>query len=139
MGLTQEVANYVFKLSYKDIPSEIIHLTRGFILDGLGVALAGSTDECSRIEAVIERVDVHVVDVQEQLGAARVQHAFEKFQLGQLGATWVRVIGDVFERERHAQVVRHAARTFGHSCDVFARVPQLLNRHNLVARRFRTV
>ena len=49
MGLTQEVANYVFKVSYKDIPSEVIRLARGFILDGLGVALAGSTDECSRI------------------------------------------------------------------------------------------
>jgi 2-methylcitrate dehydratase PrpD len=49
VGLTQEVANYVFKVSYKDIPSEVIRLARGFILDGLGVALAGSTDECSRI------------------------------------------------------------------------------------------
>ena len=49
MGLTQEVANYVFKVSYKDIPSEVIRLAQGFILDGLGVALAGSTDECSRI------------------------------------------------------------------------------------------
>ncbi|HEX6436007.1 MAG TPA: MmgE/PrpD family protein [Candidatus Binatia bacterium] len=49
MGLTQEVANYVFKASYKDMPTEVIPLARGFILDGLGVALAGSTDECSRI------------------------------------------------------------------------------------------
>ena len=49
MGLTQEVANYVFKVSYKNIPPEVIRLARGFILDGLGVALAGSTDECSRI------------------------------------------------------------------------------------------
>ncbi|HET9297526.1 MAG TPA: MmgE/PrpD family protein, partial [Candidatus Binatia bacterium] len=49
VGLTQEVANYVSKVSYKDIPSEVIRLARGFILDGLGVALAGSTDDCSRI------------------------------------------------------------------------------------------
>ena len=49
MGLTQEVANYVFKLSYKDIPPDLTRLARGFILDGLGVALAGSIDECSRI------------------------------------------------------------------------------------------
>lgn len=49
MGLTQEVASYVFDVSYKDIPPEVTRLARGFILDGLGVALAGSTDACSRI------------------------------------------------------------------------------------------
>ena len=49
MGLTQETANYVFKVCRKNIPPEVIGLARGFILDGLGVALAGSTDECSRI------------------------------------------------------------------------------------------
>jgi 2-methylcitrate dehydratase PrpD len=49
MGLTQEVANYVFKTRYRDIPEDVVQLARGFILDGLGVALAGSTDECSRI------------------------------------------------------------------------------------------
>jgi 2-methylcitrate dehydratase PrpD len=49
VGLTQEIANHVFKVSYKNIPRDVIGLARGFILDGLGVALAGSTDECSRI------------------------------------------------------------------------------------------
>jgi 2-methylcitrate dehydratase PrpD len=49
VGLTQEVASYVFDVSYKDIPPEVTRLARGFILDGLGVALAGSTDACSRI------------------------------------------------------------------------------------------
>jgi 2-methylcitrate dehydratase PrpD len=49
MGLTQEVANYVFKTRYRDIPPEVVRLAQGFILDGFGVALAGSTDECSRI------------------------------------------------------------------------------------------
>src|SRR5881296_3137448 len=49
MGLTQEVASFVAKTRYCDIPPDVIQLARGFILDGLGVALAGSTDECSRI------------------------------------------------------------------------------------------
>src|SRR4029453_1912800 len=49
MGLTQEVASFVAKTRYRDIPRDVIRLARGFILDGLGVALAGSTDECSRI------------------------------------------------------------------------------------------
>src|SRR5882724_8118821 len=49
MGLTQEVASFVARTRYRDIPEDVIGLARGFILDGLGVALAGSTDECSRI------------------------------------------------------------------------------------------
>ena len=49
MGITQEIASYVAGTRYRDIPSDVIQLTRGFILDGLGVALAGSTDECARI------------------------------------------------------------------------------------------
>jgi 2-methylcitrate dehydratase PrpD len=49
MGLTQEVASYVARARYRDIPKDVVQLARGFILDGLGVALAGSTDECSRI------------------------------------------------------------------------------------------
>lgn len=49
MGLTQEVVSFVSKTSYRDIPSEVIRLAQGFILDGLGVALAGSTEEGSRI------------------------------------------------------------------------------------------
>jgi len=49
MGLTQEVAEFVARTRYRDVPAEIVQSARGFILDGLGVALAGSTDECSRI------------------------------------------------------------------------------------------
>jgi len=49
MGLTQEVAGYVACTRYRDLPKDVVQLARGFILDGLGVALAGSTDECSRI------------------------------------------------------------------------------------------
>ena len=49
MGLTQEVAHFVARTRYRDIPKEVVQLARGFILDGLGVALAGSTDDCSRI------------------------------------------------------------------------------------------
>jgi len=49
MALTQEVASFVAKTRYRDIPNEVVSLARNFVLDGLGVALAGSTDECSRI------------------------------------------------------------------------------------------
>src|SRR5262245_34590942 len=54
MGLTQEVAHYVAGIRYRDIPPEVVRLAQGFILDGLGVALAGSIDECARI------VQVHI-------------------------------------------------------------------------------
>ena len=49
MGLTQEVANFVRQTRYRDLPANVVGAAQGFILDGLGVALAGSTDECSRI------------------------------------------------------------------------------------------
>ena len=49
MGLTQEVVGFVARTRYRDLPKEAVQLARGFILDGLGVALAGSTDECARI------------------------------------------------------------------------------------------
>ena len=49
MGLTLEVASYVAKTRYRDIPSEVIHAARGFVLDGLGVALAGVTEKSTRI------------------------------------------------------------------------------------------
>jgi 2-methylcitrate dehydratase PrpD len=49
MGLTQEVASYVAKTRYRDIPSEVIRAARGFILDGLGVALAGVREKSARI------------------------------------------------------------------------------------------
>jgi 2-methylcitrate dehydratase PrpD len=49
MGLTQEVARFVAKTKYRDLSEDVIAAARGFILDGIGVALAGSTDECSRI------------------------------------------------------------------------------------------
>ncbi|OGQ48733.1 MAG: hypothetical protein A3I10_05100 [Deltaproteobacteria bacterium RIFCSPLOWO2_02_FULL_57_26] len=49
MGLTEEVVNFVHKTRYKDIPPEIIRLAQGFVLDGLGVMLAGSTERGSHI------------------------------------------------------------------------------------------
>jgi len=49
MGLTQEVASFVKKTSYRDIAPEVIDRARGFILDGLGVIVAGSTEKGSRI------------------------------------------------------------------------------------------
>jgi 2-methylcitrate dehydratase PrpD len=49
MGLTQEVVKFVVETGYRDIPPEVIRLAQGFILDGLGVTLAGSTEKGSRI------------------------------------------------------------------------------------------
>ena len=49
MSLTREVASYVAKTSYRHIPLAVIRLAQGFVLDGLGVALAGETEEGTRI------------------------------------------------------------------------------------------
>ena len=58
MGVTEEVASFVAKTRYRDVPDEVVQLARGFLLDGVGVALAGSTDECSRIiQAQIRQLD----------------------------------------------------------------------------------
>jgi len=57
VGLTQEVASFVAQTRFRNIPTDVVQLARGFILDGLGVALAGSTDECARIvQAHIRRM-----------------------------------------------------------------------------------
>jgi 2-methylcitrate dehydratase PrpD len=49
MGLTEEVVSFVYRTRYRDIPPEVVRLARGFILDGLGVIVAGSTEKGSRI------------------------------------------------------------------------------------------
>jgi 2-methylcitrate dehydratase PrpD len=49
MGLTEEVGRYVARTCYRDIPAEVIGASRGLILDNMGVALAGVTEEGSQI------------------------------------------------------------------------------------------
>jgi 2-methylcitrate dehydratase PrpD len=49
MGATQEVARFVVRTRARDIPADVIRLAQGFILDGLGVALAGQAEEGTRI------------------------------------------------------------------------------------------
>lgn len=49
MGLTEEVVSFVYRTRYRDVPPEVVRLARGFILDGLGVIVAGSTEKGSRI------------------------------------------------------------------------------------------
>jgi len=55
MGLTQEVASFVHRTRFRDIPPEVVGLARGFVLDGLGVILAGSTEKGARIIAAYVR------------------------------------------------------------------------------------
>ena len=49
MSLTREVAEFVYGTRYGDVPEEVIRSAKGFVLDGLGVILAGSTEKGSRI------------------------------------------------------------------------------------------
>jgi 2-methylcitrate dehydratase PrpD len=44
-GLTRYVAEFVLKLKYEDIPAEVTALAKKSILDGFGLALAGSASE----------------------------------------------------------------------------------------------
>lgn len=44
-GLTSYVAEFALKLRYEDIPAEVVALAKKSILDGFGLALAGSASE----------------------------------------------------------------------------------------------
>ncbi len=49
MGLTHEVAAFVQESQYKSIPEPVIQIAKGFILDGLAVILAGTTEKSAKI------------------------------------------------------------------------------------------
>jgi 2-methylcitrate dehydratase PrpD len=49
MGVTQEIARFVNKTRARDVPADLVRLAQGFIIDGLGVALAGQVEEGTRI------------------------------------------------------------------------------------------
>jgi 2-methylcitrate dehydratase PrpD len=48
-GLTDHVANFIATTKYEDVPPDVIELGRKSILDGLGLALAGSVAQTSTI------------------------------------------------------------------------------------------
>ena len=49
MGVTAEIVSFVTRTKFNDVPEEIIGLAKGFVLDGLGVILAGTTERGSKI------------------------------------------------------------------------------------------
>src|SRR5258706_4053033 len=48
-GLTKYVAGFILNTKYEDIPAEVIELGKKSILDGFGLALAGSVAETGPI------------------------------------------------------------------------------------------
>ncbi len=48
-GLTHEVAEFIARTQWRDLPAEVVELGRKSILDGLGLALAGSVAETGRL------------------------------------------------------------------------------------------
>ncbi len=48
-GLTQYVGQFVLQTKYENIPAEVLELGKKSILDGLGLALAGSRAESGPI------------------------------------------------------------------------------------------
>ena len=47
--LTDYVAGFVTRNAASDIPSDVAHLGKRSVLDGIGLALAGAASECGRI------------------------------------------------------------------------------------------
>ena len=48
-GLTREVAEFILRTSYADVPADVLELGRRSILDGLGLALCGSVADTGRL------------------------------------------------------------------------------------------
>lgn len=48
-GLTLEVAGFIGKTAYRDVPEDVIDLGKKSILDGLGLALSGSVAETGKL------------------------------------------------------------------------------------------
>ena len=55
MALTQELAKRINALRYENLPPEAIHWAKVGILDTVGVTLAGSREECTRIVEAVTR------------------------------------------------------------------------------------
>ncbi len=49
MNVTAEIARFIATTKLQDIPADVQERAKGFILDGVGVTLAGSTEKGSRI------------------------------------------------------------------------------------------
>ena len=49
MSVTAEIARFITTTKLKDIPADVQEMAKGFVLDGVGVTLAGSTEKGSRI------------------------------------------------------------------------------------------
>jgi len=49
MGVTAEIVGFVTRTKFNDVPEEVVRLAKGFVLDGLGVILAGTTERGSKI------------------------------------------------------------------------------------------
>ena len=49
MGVTAEIVTFVARTKFNDVPEEVLRLAKGFVLDGLGVILAGTTERGSKI------------------------------------------------------------------------------------------
>ena len=57
MGITGEVARFIATTKLEHIPADVREMAKGFILDGIGVTLAGTTEKGNRI------IRDHVKDV----------------------------------------------------------------------------
>jgi 2-methylcitrate dehydratase PrpD len=57
MSVTAEIGRFIATSKLQDIPADVQEMAKGFILDGIGVTLAGSTEKGSRI------IQTHVKEI----------------------------------------------------------------------------
>jgi 2-methylcitrate dehydratase PrpD len=83
-GLTDEVAAFIAGTGAKDIPSDVAHLGKRSVLDGIGLALAGARSECGHIaQAYLEDLGLVASEGSTVIGTAmRVPARFAAFANG---------------------------------------------------------
>ncbi len=57
--ITDEVVTFVAEAAFSDFPAEAVRIAKRCILDGLGLMLAGSTQDCTRIVREFSRKNCH--------------------------------------------------------------------------------
>lgn len=72
--ITEKLADFVERSSYSNIPEEVAFRAKGYILDYLGVALAGSRAESSQIMAILSLQRVNLSGPIELVGSPCDRH-----------------------------------------------------------------
>jgi len=83
-AITDEVAGFVTRTTFADIPKDVAHLGKRSVLDGIGLALAGSRSECGHIaQRYLANLGIATADGSTVIGSSmRLPARFAAFANG---------------------------------------------------------